>query len=46
MTDFTSSNLVTIWVAGLGIAVGPAVAWMAYRFVKGKAVKAFQKGKL
>lgn len=46
LSDFSTTNLVTILIAGVGIAVAPAVAWFAYGFVKSKAVKAFKKGKI
>lgn len=46
MTDFSSTNLATVLLAGLGMAVGPAIFWFGFRYVKGKVVKAFTKGKL
>ena len=46
LADFTTVNLATILVAGLALAVGPAIAWFGYRWVKGKVSKAFFKGKL
>lgn len=44
--DFTTANLATIIVAALGITVGLAIAWFAYRFIKGKVSSAMRKGKL
>lgn len=44
--DFSGANLGTIIIAALGLAIGPAILWFGYRFVKGKVAKAFFKGKL
>lgn len=44
--DFTTGNLATIIVAALGLTVGLAIAWFAYRFIKGKVSGAMKKGKL
>lgn len=46
LADYNTTNLVTILVAGLGIAAAPAICWFGYRFVKGKATKALFKGRL
>ena len=46
MSDLSVSNLQIILLAGIGIAVGPALAWFGFRYVKGKATKALFKGKL
>ena len=46
LSDYSVANLTTIWVAGLAVAAAPAIAWFAYRWVKGKASKAVFKGKL
>lgn len=46
LADYNVSNLTLIWVAGVGIAAAPAIAWFAYRFVKGKVTKAVFKGRL
>ena len=46
MSDFNATNLANILLAGLGLAVSPAIFWFGYRYVKGKVSKAFFKGKL
>lgn len=46
LSDFTSTNLGTIVVAALGITVGLALAWFAYRFITRKVAGAFKKGKV
>lgn len=46
LTEFTTSNLATILVAALGITVGLAIAWFAYRFIVRKVSGAMKKGKL
>ena len=33
LTDFTTSNLSTVLVAGVGVSAGLVVAWFAYRFI-------------
>lgn len=42
--DFTTDNLATILVAALGLTVTLAIAWFAYRFIKGKVAGAMKKG--
>lgn len=44
--DFTITNLATILVAALGLTAGLAIAWFAYRFIRGKVSSAMRKGKL
>lgn len=44
--DFTTETLSTILVAALGITAGLAIAWFAYRFIRGKVSSAMRKGKL
>lgn len=44
--DFTTENLSIILLAGLGLSVGPALWWFGFRWIKGKVVKAFTKGRL
>ena len=44
--DFTTQTLSTILVAALGITAGLAIAWFAYRFIRGKVSSAMRKGKL
>lgn len=46
LTDFTTANLATILVAALGITVGLAIAWFAYRFIVRKVSGAMKKGKI
>lgn len=46
LKDFTIENLATILVAALGLTVGLAIAWFAYRFIKGKVAKAMKSGRI
>lgn len=46
LSDFTTANLATILVAALGLTVGLAICWFAYRFVKRKVSGALKKGTL
>lgn len=46
LSDFTSTTLGTVLVAALGITVGLAIAWFAYRFITRKVAKAMKKGSL
>lgn len=46
LSDFTTANLSTILVAGIGIAAGLAIAWFAYRFIVRKVSGAMKKGKI
>lgn len=46
LADFTTTNLATILVAALSLTVGLAIAWFAYRFIKGKVAGAMKKGKI
>lgn len=46
LSDFTTTNLATILVAALSLTVGLAIAWFAYRFVKGKVAGAMKRGKI
>ena len=46
LADYSVANLQTIWVAGLAVAVAPAIAWFAYRFIKRTINKALFKGRL
>ena len=39
-------NLATILIAALGITVGLAIAWFAYRFIVRKVSGAMKKGKI
>lgn len=44
LTDFSTTSLSTVIVAGLAIAIPLVIAWFAYRFIKGKAIKGLTKG--
>lgn len=46
LTDFSATTLGTVLVAALGITVGLAIAWFAYRFIVRKVSGALKKGKL
>ena len=46
LSDFTSTTLGTILVAALGITVGLALAWFAYRFITRKVKSAMTRGKI
>lgn len=46
LTEFTTGNLATILVSALGITVGLALAWFAYRFIVRKVSGAMKKGKI
>lgn len=46
LSDFSTSTLGTVLVAALGITVGLAVAWFAYRFIVRKVSGALKKGKI
>lgn len=46
LTDFSTANLGTILVAGIGVAGGLVIAWFGYRFVVRKVSGALKKGKL
>lgn len=44
LADFSTTSLSTVIVAGLGVAIPLVIAWFAYRFIKGKAIKGLTKG--
>lgn len=46
LADFTTTNLATILVASLSLTVGLAIAWFAFRFIKGKVAGAMKHGKI
>lgn len=46
LTDFSTTTLGTVLVAALGITVGLAIAWFAYRFIVRKVSGALKKGKI
>lgn len=43
---FTVGTLLTILVSVIGVTAVFAIAWFAYRFIKGKVSSAMRKGKL
>lgn len=43
---FSVSTLLTILVSVIGVTAVFAIAWFAYRFIKGKVSSAMRKGKL
>lgn len=45
LTDFSVTNLGTILVAGITIAIPLVLAWFAYRFITRKATGALKKGR-
>lgn len=46
LTEFSATTLGTVLVAALGITVGLAVAWFAYRFITRKVSGALKKGRI
>lgn len=46
LADFSTTTLGTVLVAALGITVGLAIAWFAYRFIVRKVSGALKKGKI
>lgn len=46
LTEFTTGNLSTVLVAGVGVSAGLVVAWFAYRFIIRKVSGAMKKGRL
>lgn len=46
LADFSTGNLATILVAGVGVAGGLVIAWFGYRFIVRKVSGALKKGKL
>lgn len=46
LTDFSTTNLGSILVAALGITVGLAIAWFAYRWIVRKVSGALKKGRV
>lgn len=45
LADFSATNIVSIIVAALAIAIPLIIAWFAFRFIYGKAKGAFRRGK-
>lgn len=46
LADFSVTNLGTILLAGIGVAVGLVIAWFAYKFITRKVSGALKKGRL
>lgn len=46
LTEFSTTTLGTVLVSALGITVGLAIAWFAYRFIVRKVSGALKKGKI
>lgn len=44
LSDFSTANLLTVIVAGLGIAVPLVLMWFAFRWIYKKAKGALKKG--
>lgn len=44
LTEFSTTNVVSVIVAGLGIAVPLVLAWFAFRFIYRKAKGALKRG--
>lgn len=44
LADFSSANVVSILVAGLGVAVPLVLVWFAFRFIYSKAKCALKRG--
>lgn len=44
LTDFSTANLVSVIVAGLGVAVPLVLVWFAFRFIYRKAKVALKRG--
>lgn len=44
LTDFSTANLASVIVAGLGVAVPLVLVWFAFRFVYRKAKSALKRG--
>lgn len=44
LTSFSTANLISVIVAGLGVAVPLVLVWFAFRFVYKKAKVALKRG--
>lgn len=44
LTDFSTANVASIIVAGLGVAVPLVLVWFAFRFIYRKAKGALKRG--
>ena len=45
-TDFSTTNLLTLIVAGVGVGAGLVLVWFGSRFLIRKLMAALKKGKL
>lgn len=44
LTDFSTSNVASVIVSGLGVAVPLVLVWFAFRFIYRKAKGALKRG--
>lgn len=44
LTDFSTTNLSSVIVAGLGIAIPLVLGWFAFRWIYGKVKGALKRG--
>ena len=44
LTEFSTANVVSVIVAGLGVAVPLVLVWFAFRFIYRKAKVALRRG--
>lgn len=44
LTDFSTANVASVIVAGLGVAVPLVLVWFAFRFIYRKAKGALKRG--
>lgn len=44
LTEFSTANVVSVIVAGLGVAVPLVLVWFAFRFIYRKAKGALRRG--
>lgn len=45
LSDFNPTNVVTVIVAGLGVAIPLILIWFAFRWIWGRAKSALKRGK-
>ena len=46
LADFSTGNLITILIAGVGVAAGLVLLWFGFGYIKRKLMAALRKGKL
>lgn len=44
LTDFSTANVISVIVAGLGVAVPLVLIWFAFKFIYRKAKAALRRG--